>query len=243
MGNGDNKMKSFIKRIIRKIRAEYAMTSSERYIKYLRTKGVRIGQDCMVLDPRDIQVDVSRPELLEIGDHVFLHKGTIIMTHDWAGWCFVYSHNEFIPSHAKVKIGNNVWLGENVTICKGVTIGDNCIIGIGAIVTKNVPANSVAVGVPARVICSYEEYYQKRKQLYTEEAIEYARAIIDCGREPCKKDFYDDYPCFVDGNNYIEYNYPYSRVFDPDEFEKWKQSHKRTFNGFEDFMKQVNNSK
>lgn len=36
------------------------------------------------------------------------------MTHDWAGWCFIRTHNDFIPSHAKVKIGNNVWFGENV---------------------------------------------------------------------------------------------------------------------------------
>jgi serine acetyltransferase len=43
----------------------------------------------------------------------------------------------------------------------GVTIGDNCIIGAGSIVTKNIPSNSVAAGMPARVICSIDEYYHK----------------------------------------------------------------------------------
>lgn len=86
---------------------------------------MKIGDGTFILDPKHIQIDISRPELLEIGSNVFLHRGTIILTHDWASWCFVNSHNEFLPSHGKVKIGNNVWLGENVTILKGVTIGDN----------------------------------------------------------------------------------------------------------------------
>jgi acetyltransferase-like isoleucine patch superfamily enzyme len=45
-----------------------------------------------------------------------------------------------------------VWIGANVTILPGVTIGDHTVIGAGSVVTKNVAANSIAVGVPARVI-------------------------------------------------------------------------------------------
>lgn len=51
----------------------------------------------------------------------------------------------------------------NCTVLKGVTIGDNCIIGIGSIVTKDIPANSVAIGNPAKVVCSLDEYFEKRK--------------------------------------------------------------------------------
>ncbi|MFR5635666.1 MAG: sugar O-acetyltransferase [Mediterraneibacter faecis] len=54
----------------------------------------------------------------------------------------------FHPIH----IGKNVWLGANVTVLPGVTIGDGAIIAAGAVVTKNVPANMVAAGVPAKVI-------------------------------------------------------------------------------------------
>lgn len=50
------------------------------------------------------------------------------MTHDFASYVFVNKYNEFIPSHGKVKIGNNVWFGMNCTVLKGVTIGDNCIL-------------------------------------------------------------------------------------------------------------------
>ena len=51
-----------------------------------------------------------------------------------------------------IKIGNNVWLGGSVTVCPGVTIGDNSVIGAGSVVSKDIPANVVAVGNPARVV-------------------------------------------------------------------------------------------
>ena len=51
-----------------------------------------------------------------------------------------------------VTIGNSVWIGGSATILPGVTIGDNCVIGAGSVVTKDVPANTVAVGNPAKVI-------------------------------------------------------------------------------------------
>ncbi|MGO1885884.1 MAG: DapH/DapD/GlmU-related protein, partial [Citricoccus sp.] len=48
--------------------------------------------------------------------------------------------------------GRRVWLGANVTVLPGVTIGDNSVVGAGSVVTKDVPANTVAVGSPARVV-------------------------------------------------------------------------------------------
>ncbi|MBQ8805588.1 MAG: acyltransferase [Bacteroidaceae bacterium] len=227
-----------ITKILRRIKCK--TITSEQFLNNLRNKGVRIGQGTIVFTPNDIQIDISRPELLEIGDNVLLHRGTIIMTHDYASRCFVNKYNDFIPSHGKVKIGNNVWLGQHVTILKGVTIGDNVIIGAGSIVSKSIPSNSVAVGSPAKVICTFEEYYQKRQKQYINECIEYAEAILDSGRTPTIEDFYDDYPCFVDASNMNEYNYPYERVFTkPDQLEVWKKQHKKIFNGFDDFMNEV----
>ena len=51
-----------------------------------------------------------------------------------------------------ITIGNNIYIGNNVTILKGVTIGDNVTIGIGSVVTRDIPANCIAAGIPARVI-------------------------------------------------------------------------------------------
>ena len=50
------------------------------------------------------------------------------------------------------------------TIMPGVTIGKNCVIGAGAIVTRNIPDGSVAAGIPARVICTVEEYRSKHER-------------------------------------------------------------------------------
>jgi len=55
---------------------------------------------------------------------------------------------------APITVGRNVWIGSHVVVCKGVTIGENSIIGAGSVVTKSIPDNVIAVGVPAKVIKS-----------------------------------------------------------------------------------------
>ena len=68
-----------------------------------------------------------------------------------------------------VHIGKNVWLGAGVVVMPGVTIGDNSVIGAGSIVTKDIPANVVAVGNPCRVMREIGEkdkkYYYKNKEI------------------------------------------------------------------------------
>ncbi len=87
---------------------------------------------------------------ITIGDGVLIGHKAVFATLD---------HN-FIPEKRgsmipkPIVIGKNVWIGANVTILGGVTIGDNSIIAAGAVVTKNIPPDSVAAGVPAVVIKS-----------------------------------------------------------------------------------------
>lgn len=57
----------------------------------------------------------------------------------------------------KIVIGNNVWLGSNVVVLPGVTIGDNTVIGAGSIVSRSIPANVVAMGIPCRVVREISE--------------------------------------------------------------------------------------
>ncbi|PMO05307.1 galactoside O-acetyltransferase [Vibrio splendidus] len=68
-----------------------------------------------------------------------------------------------------VRIGNNVWLGAHTVVLPGVTIGENSVIGAGSIVTKDIPANVVAVGNPCRVVREINErdreYYHKDRRI------------------------------------------------------------------------------
>lgn len=68
-----------------------------------------------------------------------------------------------------VTIGDNVWIGGNVTICPGVTIGENSVIGAGSVVVQDIPANSIAVGNPCRVLREIdtrdEKFYYKDRQI------------------------------------------------------------------------------
>ena len=85
-----------------------------------------------------------------IGNNVFIAPGVGIYT---AGHPLdVARRNQGLEYAYPITIGNNVWLGGNVVICPGVTIGDNSIIGAGAVVTHDIPADSIAVGNPCHVI-------------------------------------------------------------------------------------------
>ena len=62
------------------------------------------------------------------------------------------SRNQGIEYAKPITVGNDVWFGGNVVVLPGVSIGNNCVIGAGSVVTKDIEANSVAVGNPCRVI-------------------------------------------------------------------------------------------
>lgn len=225
------------------LKQKWIRRSSDSLLNYYRKKGCKIGDGTIAFDPKSLLVDVTRPSLIEIGENVFLHKGLTLLTHDFASWTFVRVFDEFLPSSGKITIGNNVWFGYNCTVLKGITIGDNCIIGIGSVVTKDIPSNSVAVGVPAKVVCTLEEYFEKRKKEYVMESIDYAKSIKErFNREPIIEDFItEDYTCFVDGSNIDDYPMiNFQTVLKGNHFNRWKENYKAPFHGFESFMDAVN---
>ena len=63
-----------------------------------------------------------------------------------------HSRNQGLERALPITIGDNCWFGANVTVMPGVKIGSGCVIGAGSVVTKDIPDNSLAIGVPARVI-------------------------------------------------------------------------------------------
>ena len=82
------------------------------------------------------------------------------------------NYGDVLGSSGKVEIGNNVFIGAEVTLLKGTKINDNVIIGAGSLVTGEIPANSVAVGRPAKVVMSLDDFYNKRKENQEKEAEE-----------------------------------------------------------------------
>ena len=142
-------------------RLKYRTCSFEKRADYLRLSGVKIGNNSEIYPTVDFG---SEPYLVELGDDVRITTGVKITTHDGGLW--VLRNNGKLKNSdkfGKVVIGNNVHIGINTIIMPGVTIGDNVIIGAGAVVTKSIPSNSVAVGVPAHVIETIDEYYEKNK--------------------------------------------------------------------------------
>ena len=99
---------------------------------------VFINSDCKFQDQGGIY----------IGDGALIGHGVVLATldHDFAP----EKRQQLHP--APIHIGRNVWIGANATVTSGVTIGDNSIIAAGAVVNKNVPANTVVGGVPAKFI-------------------------------------------------------------------------------------------
>jgi maltose O-acetyltransferase len=118
-------------------------------IAEFRQLGVRIGDNVALWN---VSVDPIYPELITIGNNVTI-TNTVILTHDDSPVLCVHKRRV-----APVNIGSNVFIGWNSLLMPGVTIGDNTIIGAGSVVTKNIPAGSIAVGIPAKIIKTYEEY-------------------------------------------------------------------------------------
>lgn len=80
------------------------------------------------------------------------------------------SRNTFYEYGKEVIIGDNVWIGGNTVICPGVHIGDNVVIGAGSVVTKDIPAWSIAVGNPCRVLRKITE--EDQRKLFGQEEID-----------------------------------------------------------------------
>jgi len=106
---------------------------------------IEIGRCCLICPGTRIMAATS----VTMGDGCMTAQHVSISDSDWHD---LYDRSQPVGVTQAVRIGNNVWLGENAVICKGVTIGDNAVIGAGSIVVKDIPANAIAAGNPATVI-------------------------------------------------------------------------------------------
>ena len=152
------------KRLWHSLRISLMMDSSKR-VEYLRKHSVfgHIGKNTIW---RDRIVPLYADKIF-LGDNVRCESKVYFITHDVIH--DMLNHREgndfnFKEKIGEIHIGDNVFIGSNSTILYDVNIGSNAIVAAGSLVNRDVPANSVVGGVPARFICTFDELVEKRKK-------------------------------------------------------------------------------
>lgn len=198
----------FIKKIIRKLNDFFCFTSDE-YIKLLRKRGVKIGENVRFFSPDEIHIDLQHPNMIIIGDNVRITKGVSILCHDYSFSVCACIDGEVFSNIGKVEIGDNVFIGVNSTILKGTKIGNNTIIGANTVVSGNLEGGYVYVGNPCRRLMSLNDYREKRIKKQEKELNEYITSYINT------------YKAFPPEDKLFEYIYLFKRnIGDLNEKEK-----------------------
>ena len=122
---------------------------------YISQRGfVRIGRGKLILEDNS-QINphcfLLNADSIKIGKNSTLAYQTTILTSANPNYPYNKLSELYPPMHAPVVIGDNVWVGARSVILPGVTIGNNVVIAAGAVVTKDIPDNSLVAGVPAVV--------------------------------------------------------------------------------------------
>lgn len=140
--------------------------------EYLKKKEIfhYIGENCYYA-PIYLPAE---PEMVSLHNNVVISAGVRLITHSVAHVVFNREENtnKYLCRYGKIEIEDNVYVGADAIIQFDVTIGERCIIAAGSVVTKDVQANSVVVGLPAKTISTYEEAKSK--------ALNYSKQFSNC---------------------------------------------------------------
>lgn len=131
---------------------------------YFRKQGAQIGEDNRI----EVRSMGTEPFLISIGNHCTIGQYVSFLTHDGAVWV-CSEEDASIQKFGKITIHDNCFIGSSTIIIGNVTIGPNTIVGAGSVVTKDIPANVVAAGVPARIIRPVSEYKDKVMRIWKDQ--------------------------------------------------------------------------
>lgn len=118
----------------------------------LRQMGCHVGKNVFI--GSRVWIDSGHAELITIGDYSHVDATCVLLCHkrQLDNYCVGDNYHQLPYKTAPIVIGKGCSVGTGAIIMPGVTIGDGAIIGAGALVTKDIPAWTIAVGVPAKVI-------------------------------------------------------------------------------------------
>ncbi|XTZ64262.1 acyltransferase [Aeromonas salmonicida subsp. pectinolytica] len=132
---------------------------------YAKLIGVRVGAGARLNKSVNFG---SEPYLISIGKDFYCSVNIFFVTHDGSVNLFrnIYSECKNIDYFQPISIGDNVFIGCNVTILPGTVIGSNVIVGAGSVVKGVLDSDSIYAGVPARKIMSIGEFYKRHRESF-----------------------------------------------------------------------------
>lgn len=243
----DKEINFMIQRLLKIIKHPGALLypntySQERYQEYLREHGVTIGNNTRFIDPHRCSIDIHRGDYITIGDNCCLSVATIL-AHDYSWYTLLDAYNDILPDPGgKVEIGNNCFIGYQAVILKDTYIGDNVIIGARAVVKGNIPSNTVWAGVPAKQICTLDEFHARKTNTRVEDALRRRNHIREVyQREPSIKEMGAFGMLFLKRNeeNYKEYirDVEFNGVKSQQKLREYFFNSKPIFDDYEAFLK------
>lgn len=139
------------KRAVRYVRVR--VHTPESISELFRHEGAAIGERTRILT-RSLG---SEPFLVSIGDDTLISSEVLFITHDGSTWVARQEHPK-INRFGRIDIGSNCFIGARVILLPGTRIGDGSIVGAGSVVKGEIAPGVVVAGVPARVVCSVDEW-------------------------------------------------------------------------------------
>jgi maltose O-acetyltransferase len=143
-------------------------------IEGLVARGLVLGKNVTI--EYTAYIDDNYPYLVRIGDNCSIANHVRLLAHDAATFKFTNGYTRL----GKVELRDNCFIGERAIILPGVTIGPNVLVAAGSVVKGDIPPNSCAAGVPARVYATFEDWIERHKRRIEESAVfEFSDPSID----------------------------------------------------------------
>lgn len=152
-------MMNILYRIILKFHTTYHQIIQSIYLKICIAKGLKIGEKVRFVEVPQFGTE---PFLIEIGDETTFSNNVRFVNHD-GGQNALHFFEKFkdVRTFARIRIGKQCLIGADTIIMPGVEMQDNCILGAGSILTTSMKKGSVYAGIPAKFICTIDDYGEK----------------------------------------------------------------------------------